>query len=464
MKHMTLREIAQACKGTYFGSEEAMGKEVSGVVIDSRKVEKDSLFVAIRGARVDGHTFIPKTIEDGALCALSEENLGEVSYPYILVESCTQALKDLAEHYRKSLDIKVVGISGSVGKTSTKEMIASVLEQKFCVLKTEGNFNNEIGVPLTIFKIREEHEVAVLEMGISGFGEMTRLAKMARPDICVFTNIGCAHLEQLGSRNGILKAKTEMIAYMNPDGSILLNGDDDKLASYLPENGIKPVRFGLHMENDFHAEQIENHGLRGTDAQFVTPNSKFSAHISIPGDHMVYNALAGIAVGYALGMTDGQIKAGIEALVPLAGRNHLIETGKFTVIDDCYNANPVSMKSSIDVLKKADTRSVAVLGDMFELGENEKAMHFDVGVHAAKSDVDVLICIGALSEEMAKGAKETDAEMEIHHYAEKEAFFEEMDRVLKDGDTILVKASHGMAFAQIVERLQRGSSKTEWKN
>ena len=180
MKHMTLREITAACGGTYFGDPESTAKEVSSVVIDSRKVTQDSLFVAIRGARVDGHTFIPQTIEAGALCALSEEPLGEVTFPYILVDSCTQALKDLAEHYRKSLDIKVVGISGSVGKTSTKEMIATVLSQKYNVLKTEGNFNNEIGVPLTIFNLREEHEIAVLEMGINHFGEMTRLAKMAR--------------------------------------------------------------------------------------------------------------------------------------------------------------------------------------------------------------------------------------------------------------------------------------------
>ena len=211
--------------------------------IDSRKVEKDSLFVAIRGAKADGHTFIPQTIQEGALCALSEETLGNVAFPYILVDSCTQALKDLAEHYRRSLNIKVVGISGSVGKTSTKEMIASVLEQKYCVLKTAGNFNNEIGVPLTIFNIRSEHEIAVLEMGINHFGEMTRLAKMARPDICVITNIGVAHMELLGSRDGILKAKTEMFQYMNPDGTIIFNGDDDKLITYVPENGLAPVYF-----------------------------------------------------------------------------------------------------------------------------------------------------------------------------------------------------------------------------
>ena len=183
MKHMSLQEIATACGGTYFGDNNKLSSEVSGVVIDSRKVEKDFLFVAIKGARVDGHNFIPQVMENGALCALSEKNLGNVPYSYILVNSCEQALKDLAEYYRLALDIKVVGITGSVGKTSTKEMIASVLEQKYSVLKTEGNFNNEIGLPLTIFNIREEHEVAVLEMGINEFEEMHRLAKVARPDI-----------------------------------------------------------------------------------------------------------------------------------------------------------------------------------------------------------------------------------------------------------------------------------------
>ncbi len=458
MKHMTLKEITTACGGIYFGDSAFSDKEVSNVVIDSRKVEKDSLFVAIRGARVDGHTFIPKTFEAGALCAISEENLGETSFPYILVESCTQALKDLAEHYRRSLDIKVVGISGSVGKTSTKEMIASILGQKFNVLKTEGNFNNEIGVPLTIFKIRKEHEIAVLEMGINHFGEMTRLAKMARPDICVITNIGVAHMELLGSRDGILKAKTEMFSYMNPDGTIIFNGDDDKLITYIPENSIKPVYFGLGDNASYRAEQIENNGLHGTTARFVTPKSTFFAHISIPGEHMVHNALAGIAVGYALGMNDKEIKAGIEVLKPLAGRNHLIETDTYTIIDDCYNANPISMKASIDVLSKANTRTVAILGDMGELGVSEKAMHYEVGVHTAKTGIHVLICIGTLSEELARGATEATSagnEIEVHHYADKDTFFAEMNSVLKKNDTILVKASHAMGFEKIVEKLER---------
>lgn len=457
MKNMSLQKIADACGGTYHGPEESLSREVSCVVIDSRKIQKDGLFIAIRGARVDGHTFIPQVMEKGALCSVSEQDLGDVPYPYIKVDSCEQALKDIAEHYRRSLDIKVVGISGSVGKTSTKEMIASVLSQKYNVLKTEGNFNNEIGLPLTVFNLREEHEVAVLEMGISGFGEMTRLARIARPDICVITNIGVAHIENLGSRDGILRAKTEMFAFMNPDGTIILNGDDDKLRRFTPDNGIQPVYFGLDPSCPYHAEQIRNMGLKGTTAEFVTPSERFEAHISIPGDHMVYNALAGIAAGQALGMTADEIRQGIEQLVPIAGRNHLIETDRYSIIDDCYNANPVSMKSSLSVLSGADTRTVAILGDMFELGNSEKEMHYETGAFAADAGINVLICIGGLSAETARGAREASSgsDMEVLHYDTKEDFLNEAGQILHKNDTILVKASHAMDFAKIVEELQK---------
>ena len=457
MKNMSLQKIADACGGTYHGPEESLSREVSCVVIDSRKIQKDGLFIAIRGARVDGHTFIPQVMEKGALCSVSEQDLGDVPYPYIKVDSCEQALKDIAEHYRRSLNIKVVGISGSVGKTSTKEMIASVLSQKYNVLKTEGNFNNEIGLPLTVFNLREEHEVAVLEMGISGFGEMTRLARIARPDICVITNIGVAHIENLGSRDGILRAKTEMFAFMNPDGTIILNGDDDKLRGFTPDNGIQPVYFGLDPSCPYHAEQIRNMGLKGTTAEFVTPSERFEAHISIPGDHMVYNALAGIAAGQALGMTADEIRQGIEQLVPIAGRNHLIETDRYSIIDDCYNANPVSMKSSLSVLSGADTRTVAILGDMFELGNSENEMHYETGAFAADAGINVLICIGGLYAETARGAREASSgsDMEVLHYDTKEDFLNEAGQILHKNDTILVKASHAMDFAKIVEELQK---------
>ena len=270
MEHMSLQEITTACGGTYYGEPSLLTREVSGVAIDSRKAGKDFLFVPIKGARVDGHSFIPQVMEQGALCTLSEHPLSDSS-PYILVSSCAQALKDIAEHYRRALGIKVVGISGSVGKTSTKEMIASILEQKYSVLKTAGNFNNEIGLPLTVFQIQKEHEVAVLEMGISDFQEMNRLAKIAQPDICVLTNIGQCHLENLGDRDGVRKAKTEMFAHRRPGASIILNGDDDKLseiatvhaASFSKQDGttVVPYSDSTHDETSA-ASAVANPGIR----------------------------------------------------------------------------------------------------------------------------------------------------------------------------------------------------------
>ena len=253
------------------------------------------------------------------------------------------------------LEIPVVGITGSVGKTSTKEMIAAVLGQKYNVLKTQGNFNNELGLPLTVFGLRAEHQIAVLEMGISDFGEMHRLAKIARPDTCVITNIGLCHLEFLKSRDGILKAKTEIFDFLKEDGHVILNGDDDKLVTVTDVKGIKPVFFGVENKNGIWADEIESRGLKGIECRIHVKDESFKVLVPIPGRHMVYNALAGTAVGLTYGLTLDEIKAGIESLQSLSGRFHILENEKknITVIDDCYNANPVSMKASLEVLQDA---------------------------------------------------------------------------------------------------------------
>ena len=472
MKHMTLKDITIACDGIYYGDPAFYHKSVSSVVRDDRDVEKDSLFVALRGERVDGHSFIPKAIKAGALCALSEEVLEDASFPYILVPCCITALKDLATHYRKHMNIQVVGITGSAGKTSTKEMIAAVLSERYSVLKTEGNYNNHIGLPLTIFRIREEHEIAVLEMGINDFGDMSYLAQMARPDICVFTNIGVAHIEQLKTRDGILKEKTAMLYYMNPDGTIILNGDDDKLITVTPANQIPPTYYGLDEKWPYYATSIIDKGLRGTTATFHTPTSTFNAHISIPGKHMIYNALASLGVAYAFEMKDEDIRKGMEALKPLPGRNNLIETETYTVIDDCYNANPDSVKAALSVLasphltygkdcKGATTpaiarRTVAILGDMGELGPQAEEMHREIGELVVQLQIDVLIAIGTLAKEIARGASESLSDKyttSIHHFDTKADFFNRQHHLLTKGDIILVKASNSRRFSEIVNWL-----------
>jgi len=453
MKNMTLKEITLACNGTYYGDDTSYHKNVASVVIDSRKVEKDSLFVAIRGKRVDGHTFIPETINAGALCAVSEELIDNANFPYIKVASTEQALKDIAEHYRQGFDLKVVGITGSVGKTSTKEMMASVLSQKYSVHKTPKNYNSEIGLSLTAFLIEEHHQVAVLEMGINDFGEMEHLSKIAKPDFCVMTNIGTAHIEFLKTRDGILKAKSEIFRFMNPKGKIFLNGNDDKLISLVPFNGISPTYYGMDSKFPFYATDINPLGLKGTTATYHTPKSSFTAHVNVPGAFMVYNALASIAVAYSLDMTDEDIIKGLEALKPIAGRSNIIESDKYTIIDDCYNAGPVTVKGALELLSQADTRKVAILGDMFELGPETWEIHFGLGAYAAESNIDVLICIGELSKQTYKGAKEHGF-TKAYYFETKEDLFKEMDTLLELKDTILVKASNGMGFAKIVEVLK----------
>ena len=464
MKNMTLTNIARACNGRLLYPAENSRKETehaeaAGVVVDSRKAGENFIFVATKGERVDGHRFIPDVFAKGALGVVCEKEPESLPGPCIVVEDSFEALKQIGEFYRQQLPVKVVGITGSVGKTSTKEFVAAVLSMKYKVHKTLGNYNNEVGVPLTVLSMPEDTEVAVLEMGINHFGEMHNLSRIARPDICIMTNIGQCHLEFLGSREGILKAKSEMFDFMKEDGSVCINGDDDMLASIKEVKGKKPVTFGLSEQCRVYATDIKGKGLFGSEAMIHGNGESFAVQIPLPGEHMVYNALAAAAAGQLLGMTPEEIRDGIAAVESVSGRSHIVKLPDKVLIDDCYNANPVSMEAAIDLLLQADGRRVAVMGDMFELGEQEKEMHARVGKYAAEKGVECIICAGKLARCIYEGAREAAGERkdgpaaEIFYFEDRESLLEGINQILKPGDTILIKASHGMGFEKVVEQL-----------
>ncbi len=454
MKPITLREAAAACNGILHGDPDL---QITSIVTDSRQARDGTLFAAVKGARADGHRFIPAVKEQGAVCALVED-APDADIAYIEVPSTLVALKGIAEYYRSLFTIPFIGITGSVGKTSTKEFISAVLSQRYKVHKTAGNFNNELGVPLTLFGLDESHEVAVIEMGISGFGEMTRLSKMVRPDISVITNIGCCHLENLGDRDGVLKAKTEMFTYLKEDGTIILCHDDDKLSTVTEYKGIRPIFYGTGDE-EFRAGNIVEKGLSGIDCTLIhsarvdgSRTEDMCIDVTIPtmGRHNVLNALCAMAVGVTLGLTADEIRRGIESFHNVGSRNHIIQTDDYTVIDDCYNANPTSTKAGLDTLSKLGGRRVAVLGDMKELGTDELALHESVGAYAKEKGIDALIAVGPLSRATAEGYGEG-----AHYYEDVESCIAELKNALQKGDTVLVKASHSMHFEKIVEALEQ---------
>lgn len=461
MKNMTLAKIADCLQSTLWNANGRERFEITGAVLDSRKVEAGYAFFATRGEKVDGHSFIPQVVQKGASLVICEE-VPEADIPYILVKDSFEALKAVAAFYREQLTIPVVGITGSVGKTSTKEMIAAVLGAKYKVLKTQGNFNNEVGLPLTILNIRDEHEVAVVEMGISDFGEMHRLSKIAKPDICVITNIGQCHLENLIDRDGVLKAKTEIFDFMAQDGYVVLNGDDDKLAGVSEVRGRKPFFFGLEQGievlkepaavKSVYATEVQSLGLFGSNFQMNLFGHELQASVPLPGQHMVINALAAGCVGHILGMQNADILKGMASVEATDGRSNIMRLEDKTVIDDCYNANPVSMKSAVDLLMMAQGRKYVILGDMFELGTDELALHREVGMYAAMARLDGMIFIGKLAKEMYEGAMKLHAMPE--YYPDKEAFFEAHNPKDFADTTVLVKASHGMHFEEIVEWLK----------
>lgn len=444
MKNLTIENIIKVTNGAFHGDASILKAEVQSIVTDSRAAGEGSLFAAIRGEKVDGHNFVAGTVEKGALCALVEHTVGAGNE--IVVSDTIAALQAIAAFYRQQFDIPVLGITGSVGKTTCKEMVAAVLSQRFCVHKTAGNFNNDLGVPLTLFGLNESHEFAIIEMGISHPGDMERLAKMVQPTMAMYTIIGHAHLEFLKSREGIAAEKTVINDYLPADGKVFYNGDDDLLQKMNCRQ--KKQGFGLGETCDVRAVQVETTAEGNTKCVLICGERRIPVVIPAFGDHMVYAALEGAVIGIELGLTDEEIIRGIASYEPVGHRARRITTENLTVIDDCYNANPTSTASAIRSLAHSEGRTVCVLGDMLELGENSAALHREIGALAKDCGIALVLCTGEKSKEIAAGAGTVGKWFE-----NKAALISALPELICKGDTVLVKASRSMAFEEITEML-----------
>ncbi|MBS6862051.1 MAG: UDP-N-acetylmuramoyl-tripeptide--D-alanyl-D-alanine ligase [Clostridiales bacterium] len=450
---MTAYEIAAACSGRILcGDPQTV---ITSVSTDSRKVTPGALFVPIRGERTDAHAYIPATFAAGAAATLTQ-NHSEMqdNHVWIAVPDTVEALRRIAAAYRSRFNIPVIGVTGSVGKTTTKEMVALALSARWNTMKTEGNQNSQVGLPLTMFRLEPEHEVAVIEMGMSDFGEMGRLAQIARPQYAVMTNIGVSHIQQLGTQENILAEKLHITDAFLPGSILFLNGDDPHLAglrNMMP--AVRKVWFGMAPWCDYRAEQVERLG-DGMRFTAVSPFGSLTVELPVPGVHNVRNALAGLAVTKELG---GDLREAAEALAsyrPLAMRQQIHRTqGGLTVIDDSYNASPDAIYSSLEVLGGFSGRRVAVLADMLELGAIEKKAHEEVGLCAARGGVSLLVTVGERAKWIAEGAQSYRNPPECRSFATNEEAIAFLHNALKSGDVVLVKGSRGMRTDEIVKGL-----------
>lgn len=447
MRALTLENILTVTGGRLLGSP-FLG-EVTAVTTDSRNIIHGCLFAALKGEKADGHDYAAASAARGAVLCLLERAVEGVPCA-VIVGSVFRALQQLAAFYREQFSIPFVGITGSVGKTTAKEMIAAVLSQRFPTMRTDKNFNNELGVPLTLFSLRDDHGAAVVEMGISDFGEMRRLTAMVQPDIAVFTVIGDSHLEFLHDRAGVLRAKSEMLECVSESGTVIVNGDDAYLHRFSCRQ--KKITFGLSAHCDIRAENIQNQGLSGLSCDICAGERRFSVDIPAFGDHMIYAALEGAAVGLSMGLTDEEITAGIASYQTVGRRARIVEHGGITVIDDCYNANPTSVLSALRSMERLPGRKLAVLGDMLELGENTAELHYETGLAAGKCCEKLFSC-GEISREIVRGALENGCD--ARWLDSRDALTKALLREARSGDIILVKASHGMHFETIVEALSQ---------
>lgn len=458
MENILIKDVIKAVNGVLINPKNIDNLYINGVSTDSRTIEKNNLFVPIAGEHFDGHNFITDCCKKGAFC-LTENKEADIieNYMVIYVKSTIEALGSLAKFYcSKILNADIIAITGSVGKTTTKDMIASVLNQKYTTLKTEGNYNNEIGLPLTLFKGNKQHNKIVLEMGMSQFGEIDYLSSIANPDTAIITNIGVSHIENLGSRQNILKAKSEIFNYLNSNSKIVLNSDDDMLLT-LQNKFDNILWYGIDNKRTFYADNIKLLGLDGVNCDIHFNNNTLNINIPSPGKHMVYVALCAFVVGYIHDIDFELIKKGIESFVPSNMRMNIINNSNFTIINDAYNASPQSMKSALDVLKNcSNQRKVAILGDMYEIGEQSEQMHREIGKYAVDCNIDVIICVGDLAKYIYNEAYSNKNENQIILYFDsKQNLYDKLFDILKKYDIILIKASRGMHLEQTIDKIEK---------
>jgi UDP-N-acetylmuramoyl-tripeptide--D-alanyl-D-alanine ligase len=447
MEGMHLSEIARAVGGNLSGPDGL----AQGVSIDSRTIKPGELFVAIKGPNFDGQGFAAQAVRSGASGVMASGNIdwkGEKESGLIKVSDTLRALKELAYFYRKKYHPKMIGITGTNGKTSVKEMTAAILSARYQVLKNQGNLNNQYGIPLSLFKLTGEHQIGVMELGMSALGEIADLCRLVEPEVGIITNVDEGHTLYLKDLPTVGRAKGELLEALPKGGLAVVNGDDANLMSQTARTRAKIIKFGLGDDCHYRAEQIT---CRPEGTCFIVNGQQVI--IRQPGLHNVYNALAALAAGEALGV---DIKIAAERLAgqePTPMRLEIIPTGKFTIINDAYNANPPSMRAALKVLGSMDAsrRKVAILGEMLELGEIEKLRHHDIGAFAAEH-ADLVLAVGPLGKHIHLGA--SGLKDNSRHYQDKAGLIAQLGNILEKGDVILVKASRGWHFEEIVNAIK----------
>ena len=449
---LTIQEIKKITKGTVV--QERVLSTVTGVSIDSRKIKKGNVFIAIKGTRFDGHDFIRKAMRDGATAVVvSKRIVCPSDITVIRVVDTTKALGQIAAWHRKGFRIPVIAITGSTGKTTTKEMVASVLEKRFKVLKNIGTENNQYGVPLTLLKLNSSHQIAVLELGTNQPGDIRWLAKIARPTIGIFTNIGESHLERLKSPAGVLREKAQLIKYMEPGGIIIVNGDDRYLATISKKcKGKKIIRFGFEKDVDYRASHVAIRSNQCLDFRVKRNAIKINSAVT----HNIYNALAAISCGLACKIRYNDIVAALNHFRFCGGRQEIRKTGRFWLIDDTYNANPMSLKSAIRTLSTfhISCKRIFVCADMLELGPRSVALHRSAGKMIGESGVDVVLTIGRHARYIAQGLNRFKGNIKALHCRDLGEVQRRLKEFCRPGDAVLVKGSRGMHMERIVKFLK----------